>query len=191
MPVSHNWNNLEERQFKQIMTVQILFAVHVIMNARSSQISSLTIVYLTVYSRRRWKKTSKLASLAFVWGIHRWPVYSPHRRPVTRKIFPFDDVTMCFQETCHCCYNIYHRKSFEYFVTGYFQLLVLPFSEVTPKKRCIHEIIICLRSFDHHNINKSNWSGDKLKHFFFHEYQSELVHSWWVCCNYKNKINTL
>ena len=32
--------------------------------------------------------------LAFVRGIHRWPVNSPHKGPVTRKKFPFDDVTM-------------------------------------------------------------------------------------------------
>ena len=31
-------------------------------------------------------------SLAFVWGIHRSPVNSPHKGPVTRKIFPFDDI---------------------------------------------------------------------------------------------------
>ena len=27
-------------------------------------------------------------------GIHRWPVNSSHKRPVTRKLFPFDDVIM-------------------------------------------------------------------------------------------------
>ena len=27
-------------------------------------------------------------------GIHRWPVDSPHKGPVTRKMFPFDDVIM-------------------------------------------------------------------------------------------------
>ena len=27
-------------------------------------------------------------------GIHRGPVNSPHKRPVTRKMFPFDDVVM-------------------------------------------------------------------------------------------------
>ena len=27
-------------------------------------------------------------------GIHRWPVKSPHKGPVTRKMFPFDDVIM-------------------------------------------------------------------------------------------------
>ena len=31
-------------------------------------------------------------SLAFVWEIHRRPVNSPHKGPVTRKIFPFHDV---------------------------------------------------------------------------------------------------
>ena len=45
--------------------------------------------------RRRSKKTFKSsASPAFVWGIHRGPVNSPHKWPVTRKMFPFDDVIM-------------------------------------------------------------------------------------------------
>ena len=35
--------------------------------------------------------------MAFVWGIHRGPVNSPHKWPVTRKMFPFDDVIMNFQ----------------------------------------------------------------------------------------------
>ena len=33
-------------------------------------------------------------SLAFARGMHRWPVNSPHKGPVTRKMFPFDDVIM-------------------------------------------------------------------------------------------------
>ena len=45
--------------------------------------------------RRRSKKTKKSsASLAFVWGIHRDRWVSPHKGPVTRKMFPFDDVIM-------------------------------------------------------------------------------------------------
>ena len=39
-------------------------------------------------------KYQSSASLTFVRGIHRWPVNSPHKRPVTRKMFPFDDVIM-------------------------------------------------------------------------------------------------
>ena len=45
---------------------------------------------------RRSKKTSKLASLAFMRRIYRGPVNSPHKWPVTRKMFPFDDVIMGF-----------------------------------------------------------------------------------------------
>ena len=29
-------------------------------------------------------------------GIHRWPVDSPHKGPITRKMFPFDDVIMVY-----------------------------------------------------------------------------------------------
>ena len=54
----------------------------IIMGADSSRITNITIVYSTVYSSRRSKKTSK----------HRWPVNFPHKWPVTRKMFPFDDV---------------------------------------------------------------------------------------------------
>ena len=39
---------------------------------------------------RRAKKHQSSAALAFVRGIHRWPVNSPHKWPVTRKMFPFD-----------------------------------------------------------------------------------------------------
>ena len=51
----------------------------VIMSAIASQITSLTIVYWTV--------DQSSASLAIVRGIHRWPGNSPHRGPVTRKIY--------------------------------------------------------------------------------------------------------
>ena len=64
------------------------------MGAIASQITSLTIVYSTVYSDADKKNPSKPASLAFVRGIHRVPVNSPHKWPVTRKMFPFNDVVM-------------------------------------------------------------------------------------------------
>ena len=66
----------------------------VIMNTITSQITSLTIVYLTVNSGLDQRKHQSSASLAFVRGIHRRPVNSPHKGPVTRKMFPFDDVIM-------------------------------------------------------------------------------------------------
>ena len=64
----------------------------VIMGAVESQIISLTIVYFTVYSGADQRKHQSSASLAFVRGIHRCPVNSPHKWPVTRKKFPFDNV---------------------------------------------------------------------------------------------------
>ena len=67
----------------------------VIMNAVASQITSLAIVYSTVFSCAYKKKNKNSAPLAFVGGIHRWPVNSPHKGPVTRKMFPFDDVVVC------------------------------------------------------------------------------------------------
>ena len=62
------------------------------MGAMASQIPSLTIVYSTVYSGADQRKHQSSASLAFVREIHRWPVNSPRKWPVTRKMFPFDDV---------------------------------------------------------------------------------------------------
>ena len=66
----------------------------VIMSTIASQITSLTIVYSTVYSDADQRKHQSSASLAFFRGIHRGLVNSPHKWPVTRKMFPFDDVIM-------------------------------------------------------------------------------------------------
>ena len=66
----------------------------VIMGTIASQITSLTIVYSTIYSDADQRKYQSSASLAFVRGIHRRPVNSPHKWPVTRNMFTFDDVIM-------------------------------------------------------------------------------------------------
>ena len=73
----------------------------VIMGVMASQITSLAIVYSTVFSGADQNKHQSSASLAFVRGIHRWPMNSPHKWPVTRKIFPFDDVIM-YTKLLHC-----------------------------------------------------------------------------------------
>ena len=66
----------------------------VIMSVKASQITNLTIVYSTVYTGADQRKHQSSTSLAFARGIHRSPVNSPHKGPVTRKMFPFDDVIM-------------------------------------------------------------------------------------------------
>ena len=76
------------------LLIQGLHYNDVIMGAMTSQITSLTIVYSTVYSDADQRKHQSSASLAFVRGIQRWPVNSPHKGPVTRKMFPLGDVIM-------------------------------------------------------------------------------------------------
>ena len=70
------------------------------MGMMASQITSLTIVYSILYSGADQRKYRRSVSLAFVRGIHRWSLNSPHIWPVTRKMFPFDDVIMyCDKQT--------------------------------------------------------------------------------------------
>ena len=64
-----------------------------IMSTIASQITSLTIVYSTVYSGADQRKHHP-PSLAFVREIYWWLVNSPHNGPVTWEMFPFDDVIM-------------------------------------------------------------------------------------------------
>ena len=54
----------------------------VIMGKMVSQITSLTIVYSTVYSGTDQRKHQSSASQAIVRGIHRWLVNSPQKWPV-------------------------------------------------------------------------------------------------------------
>ena len=80
----------------------------VMMSTMASQIISLAIVYsiicLGVYQR----KHQSSASLAFVRGIQRWPVNSPHKWSVTRKLFPFDDVIMIRHPICLSPFGLLH-----------------------------------------------------------------------------------
>ena len=75
-------------------------------------------VYSIGYYRADQRKHQSPASLAFVRGIHRWPVNSPHKWPVTRRIFPFDDVIMirpyCILTKFKFCNEIYMWYFFKY-----------------------------------------------------------------------------
>ena len=59
----------------------------VIMSMRAYQITNFTIVYSTVYSGADQRKHQSSASLAFVRGIHRWLVNSPHKGQWRAKCF--------------------------------------------------------------------------------------------------------
>ena len=83
----------------------------VIMSPMASQMTSVSIICLTVYSGAdEWKHQSS-ASLAFVRGIHRWPVDSPHKGPVKREMFPFDYVIMDQMEIANMSIQLISRAA--------------------------------------------------------------------------------
>ena len=75
-----------------MQSVAIIHYNDVMMTAMTSQITSLTVVYSTVYSRRRSKKTSKLRVASRCEGDSPITGEFPAKGPVTQKMFPFDDV---------------------------------------------------------------------------------------------------
>ena len=95
-----------------------------IMSTMASQITSLTIVYWTVYSGSVQRKLQSSASLGLVWGIHRWPVNSPHKWPVTRRMFPFDDVIMHTVDRPHTPSKNLHQTA-PYHILGAFGLFCM------------------------------------------------------------------
>ena len=89
-----NWESLSYLRFHSL-----IHYTDVIMSA--NLITDVSIVCSVICSGVYQRKHQSSASLACVRGIHRWPVNSPHKWPVTRKIFPFDDVIMPRQILCH------------------------------------------------------------------------------------------
>ena len=95
------------------------------MSAMASQISGASIVYSTVCSGADQRKHQSSALLVFVSRIHRWPVNSPHKGTVTRKMFPFDGVIMKLHmqkvdswrlEYCYCSVEISYRVCWLHYV---------------------------------------------------------------------------
>ena len=70
----------------------------VIMKAMASEITDVSIVCSTVCSGADRRKHQSSPSRAFVRGVHRWPVDSPHKGPVTRSVI-FDSFNRQFMLT--------------------------------------------------------------------------------------------
>ena len=66
----------------------------VIMSAMAFHITGVSVVFSTVCSGADQRTHRSSASLAFVREIHQWPGDFPHKKPVTRQMYPFDDVIM-------------------------------------------------------------------------------------------------
>ena len=101
------WNNICLNQYSNLEIVFFEIVLHlmqcwlysdVIMSTMASQITVVWIVCSTVCSGADQRKRQSPASLDFVRGIHWWPVDSPHKEPVTWKMFPFDDIMICHQQ---------------------------------------------------------------------------------------------
>ena len=93
------------------------------MGTMASQITSLTIVYSIVYSDADQIKHQSSSSLAFVRGIRRRPVNSPHKWPVTRKMFLFDDFIMHFYLVEYLCHLPHHyHQPIKRIAAGKYQL---------------------------------------------------------------------
>ena len=94
---------------------------------------SHTIISVMAFQIRS-KKTSKLRVTGILRGICRWPVNSPHKVPVTRKMFAFDDVIHHVLSVCRLfksrhCNSVEHRVIFELLnvrARKYFTLYKIP-----------------------------------------------------------------
>ena len=89
------WLSFKHWLLRQNKATQDCHYSNVIMGDMASQITSISTVCSVVCSGAHQRKHQSSVSLAFVMGIHRWPVDSPHKGPVMRKMFPFDDAIIC------------------------------------------------------------------------------------------------
>ena len=112
----------------------------VIINLMASEITSLTSLWSTVYSGADQRKHQNSVSLASVQGIRRGPVNSPHKGPVARKMFPFDDVIMAKVSSSHShtrgpgiSHWFLHRYSCSIFVNEKFCILIKSSLKFVPK----------------------------------------------------------
>ena len=142
------------------------------MSTMTSQITSFTIDYSTVYSGTDQRKYQSSASLASVRGIQRWPMNSLHKGPVTRKMFPFDDVIMDNRRLCwhawkgsdlqdtDCCYKspIWYAQNTQRH-TRHLKLTWIPRSLFSVVKFCTERASITAVCFLIHRARRSdNWT---------------------------------
>ena len=91
--MNHSLDN-RAHEISQWLGICMYHYSDIIMNTMASQITSVSIVCSTVFSGANQRKHQSSLSLAFVRGIHQWQVDSPHKGPVTWKMFLFHDFSM-------------------------------------------------------------------------------------------------
>ena len=135
----------------------------VIMSMMASQITSVSIVYSTVFSGPGQRKHQSSASLAFVRGIHRSPVNSPHKGPVTRKCFH-----LMTSSYARCADDLFVKADNPYDTRDKYKL-------IQPLKRTT---TYGLRSFQYFGAHVWNMLSINIKAAHsLHEFKS-LIRSW-------------
>ena len=130
------------------------------MTMLASQITSLAVVYSIVYSGVNQRKHQSSASLALVREIHRRPVNFPHKWPVTRKMFPFDDAIMAWlllvtkmhkaSKIIHClnqCCLIDDLALTDKFLPNSIRIWTFSFRQICLKVPCAKYLQVCSRLF--------------------------------------------
>ena len=113
----------------------------VIMSTMTSQITSLTIVYSTVYWGADQRKHQSSASLAFVQGIHRSTVNSLHKWPITCKMFADE-----WRRISHGCFRGFD-VSWGYHIVSYWDIhLQFLGYNIFPNKYQFHAILLLKKS---------------------------------------------
>ena len=107
---------------------------------------------------RRWKKTSKPRVTGLCVGKSPGPVNSPHKWPVTRKLFPFDDVIMLSQKPIMSDY--WDNISWEVVLRGYGDIVINGSKHVL-KVLWLHETRFEQRLLG--RLQYSKWHLDSIK----------------------------
>ena len=92
--ISNSYGATSLQHFKIVWWDIIKHYSDLIIGAMASQITSVSIIYLTISSAGDQRKHQSSALLAFVRGNPRWTANYPHKGPVTRKMLPLGDVVM-------------------------------------------------------------------------------------------------
>ena len=119
-PYIYNWFLSCQTDMKSKL---IIHYSDVIMSAMASQIAGVSIVCPNVYPGADKKTHQSFASLAFVRGILRLRVDSPHKGPVTRKIFQFDDVIIGVGSSTVLTHNVEQRLFLRYILDCWLGLM--------------------------------------------------------------------
>ena len=112
-----------------------------------------------------------------MWRIHRWPVNSPHKWPVTRKMFPYDDVIILSiiagYPSCYKTLSVPHLRC-----------IMVP---------CLHtesRLMSTISSNERvRDISDTNWCLDQ--GYILPVGLMAIIHKWWNAMHYcKNRYNS-